>query len=140
MVLIDSSIWIEAGRPNGDLLCKVALEALLEAYEAALCSPVKLEVLGGTRAAERRLLEEDFAVIPYFAASERHWTRALQLGWHLRDRGHTIKNNDLLIAAIALEIGCRVYARDRHFDLMAEHAGLPLYRPGYGGSYEPGEE
>jgi predicted nucleic acid-binding protein len=140
MVLVDSSVWIEAGRPNGDLLCKVALEALLEVYEAALCSPVKLEVLGGVRATERRFLEEDFAVIPYVAASEQHWTRALRLGWCLRDLGHTVKNNDLLIAAIALETGCRVYARDEHFDLMAEYAGLSLYRPGCGGSYEPGDE
>ena len=57
MILVDSSIWIEAARRQGDLACKVALEAILEEYEAALCSPVKLEVLGGARKEERGRLQ-----------------------------------------------------------------------------------
>ena len=54
MVLVDSSVWIEAARRQGDLGCKVALESLLEEYEAAWCSPVRLEVMGGARKEERR--------------------------------------------------------------------------------------
>lgn len=49
MALVDSSVWIEAARRQGDLATKVALRALLDECEAALCSPVKLEVLGGAR-------------------------------------------------------------------------------------------
>ncbi|MBC8040902.1 MAG: VapC toxin family PIN domain ribonuclease, partial [Opitutaceae bacterium] len=63
MVLVDSSVWIEAARRQGDLATKVALRALLDEYEAAWCSPVKLEVLGGARREERRALETFFACI-----------------------------------------------------------------------------
>jgi len=65
MVLIDSSAWVEALRRKGRLEVKLAVETLLEAYEAQWCSPVRLEVLGGARASERRMLGKFFAVIPY---------------------------------------------------------------------------
>ena len=47
MVLVDSSVWIEALWREVNVHVKLALEALLEEYEAAWCGPVKLEVLGG---------------------------------------------------------------------------------------------
>ena len=47
MVLVDSSVWIEALRRDGRLEVKLALENLLEEYEAAWCGPVQIEVLGG---------------------------------------------------------------------------------------------
>ena len=50
MILVDSSVWIESLRREGRLDVKLALEGLLEEYEAAWCGPVKLEVLGGARA------------------------------------------------------------------------------------------
>lgn len=49
MVLVDSSVWIEALRRDGSLHVKVALESLLDAYEAQWCSLVRLEVMGGAR-------------------------------------------------------------------------------------------
>ena len=57
MVLVDSSVWIESLRRTGRLEVKVALEALLEAYEAQFCPPIRLEVLGGARKEDRRRLE-----------------------------------------------------------------------------------
>ena len=65
MVLVDSSAWIESLRRQGDLRVKLAVEGLLEAYEAQWCSPVRLEVLGGARKEERARLGEHFSVIPY---------------------------------------------------------------------------
>ncbi len=56
MVLVDSSVWIEAGRREGSLEHKVGLENLLASYEAAWCGPVKLEVLGGARIQYRKLI------------------------------------------------------------------------------------
>lgn len=56
MVLVDSSVWTEAARRRGDLATKMALRVLLDEYEAAWCSPVKLEVMGGARREERRAL------------------------------------------------------------------------------------
>ncbi len=135
MVLVDSSIWIEASRRQGDLGAKVALEALLEEYEAATTSPVLLEVLGGARKEERSRMQEYFEVIPHVPVDAKDWENAIALAWRLRDKGHSLPWNDVLIASIALRRDLRVYAQDKHFELMGQVAGVRLYRPGYGGSY-----
>ncbi|MCB1226473.1 MAG: PIN domain-containing protein [Verrucomicrobiales bacterium] len=137
MVLVDSSVWIESLRRKGRLDVKVALEGLLEAYEAQWCSPVRLEVLGGARLDERRRLGLHFSVIPYRVCGEKDWDNAVSLAWKLRDRGLTIPWNDVLIAAIALRDDVRLYAIDAHFEAVAEIAGLKLYEPGVGGTFRP---
>lgn len=138
MVIVDSSVWIEAARRRGDLACKVALEALLEEYEAALCAPVRLEVLGGARKEDRRGLSAGFAVIPYVPVTEKTWQLALENAWKLRDNGAQAPWNDVLIASLSMEHGCRVFARDKHFELMKGIIGVLLYEPSYGGSYAAG--
>ena len=140
MVLIDSSIWIEAARREGDLTCKVALRALLDEYEAATCSPVLLEVLGGARKEERHEMQESFQVIPHINVGPKDWEAAITNAGRLRDKGHSVKWNDLLIGTVALRRMIRVYARDKHFEIMRDVLGLGLYAPGYGGSYNPGVE
>lgn len=137
MVLVDSSAWIEALRRNGDLRVKVALEGLLDAYEAQWCSPVRLEVLGGARKEERARLGHWFSVIPYRPVREEDWERAVSLAWRLRDSGLTVPWLDVLIAAIALQDNVRVYAVDSHFREISQRTGLRLYEPGYGGAYTP---
>ena len=137
MVLVDTSIWIEASRRDGDLACKVGLEGLLEEYEAAWCSPVKLEFLGGARRQDRRKLAFWLAALPYRVVEERHWELAKAHTWRLRDQGITIPWNDILIASVALEGNLRLYARDSHFDSLAKLIGLRLYLPGYGGRFQP---
>jgi predicted nucleic acid-binding protein len=136
MVLVDSSVWIEALRREGDPRVKIALENLLEAYDAWWSSVVRLEVLGAARARERKALEYFFDVIPYCEVDARTWDTAQALSWRLRDKGHTLPWNDILTAALALEKNARVFARDAHFDVLHRILGLRLYKPGYGGRYE----
>ncbi|MFP4157752.1 MAG: PIN domain-containing protein [Opitutales bacterium] len=137
MVLVDTSVWIEASRRTGDLACKVGLENLLDAYEACLCSPVRLEFLGGSRRDERKKLGFWLDCIPYRSTTKEHWQKAIQNAWRLRDKGQTLPWNDILIATMALDLDMRVYAKDAHFRLMAGVIGLRLYEPGYGGRYAP---
>jgi predicted nucleic acid-binding protein len=138
MVLVDSSVWIEALRREGRLDVKLALESLLEEYEAAWCGPVKLEVLGGARAQDRGKLEAHFSCIPYFQMKDAAWDSAKELAWRLRDRGCAAPWNDILITALSLEADCRIYSVDKHFEMMRDAgAGIRLYRPGYGGAYDP---
>jgi predicted nucleic acid-binding protein len=136
MVLVDSSAWVEALRRNGRIEVKLAVEGLLEVYEAQWCSPVRLEVLGGARRAERRLLGEYFSVIPFRRCTDDDWERAISLTWKLRDGGLTVPWLDVLIASVALHDGTRVYAVDAHFQKISEQTGLVLYEPGYGGSFQ----
>jgi predicted nucleic acid-binding protein len=138
MVLVDSSVWIEALRRDGRLDVKVALENLLEEYEAAWCGPVKLEVLGGARVQDREKLETHFGCIPYFQMKDAVWDTAKRLAWRLRDRGCNAPWNDILIATLSVLAGCRVYSVDKHFEMMYQAgAGILLYQPGYGGAYNP---
>jgi hypothetical protein len=138
MVLVDSSVWIEALRRDGRVDVKVALESLLEEYEATFCGPVKLEVLGGARPREREQLEAHFSRIPYLPMNDVAWDAAKRLAWRLRDCGCVTPWNDVLIAALSRDAVCRVYAVDKHFEMMrAAGAGVLLYQPGYGGAYNP---
>jgi predicted nucleic acid-binding protein len=137
MVLVDSSAWIEALRRNGDLRVKLAVEGLLDAYEAQWCTPVRLEVLGGARKEERTRLGRHFSVIPYRPVREDDWERAIPLGWRLRDAGLTVPWLDVVIAAVALADNVRIYAVDAHFPEIARRTGLRLYEPGYGGVFVP---
>jgi predicted nucleic acid-binding protein len=139
MVLVDSSAWIESLRRSGDMRAKLAVEGLLEAYEAQWCAPVRLEVLGGARLEERAKLGAMFSVIPYRPSREDDWDRAVALAWRLRSHGLTVPWLDVLIASIAIHDGVRLYAIDAHFKEIARHSGLMLYRPGYGGSFNDTE-
>ena len=137
MVLVDSSVWIEAARRSGDLSCKVGLESLLEEFEVALTGPVRLEFLGGARRHDRTRLLEYLSGLTYEPLEEVDWEMAVRHSWVLRDAGLSIPWNDVLIATLALRLGLRVYARDAHFDQMEQLLGIRLYRPGPGGTYSP---
>lgn len=119
---------------------KLAVEGLLEAYQALWCSPIRLEVLGGARLEERANLGKRFSVIPYRICREDDWDRSIALAWKLRTHGLTVPWLDVLIAAIAIHDGLRLYTIDAHFQEIAKHTGLILYRPGYGGSYNDADE
>jgi len=137
MVLVDTSVWIEAARREGDLAYKVGLEGLLEAAEALFCGPIKLEFLGGARVHERPRLSSYLDCIPYKAIDDTAWQFAIDCAWRLRDKGQTIPWNDILIGSLSLRWLCRVYAKDQHFETMRDILGIRLYKPGYGGSYNP---
>lgn len=138
MVLVDSSIWIKANQRGGDLLAKVALEALLDEGEAAFCGPVRLEVLGAMRREQRARFDSFFSLVPYLAMTDATWEHAVSLARVLADQARlTVPWNDVLIAAIAQRHRVRVYAQDGHFPLLAQHVGVRLYTPGSGGFFSP---
>src|SRR5665213_287509 len=90
MVLVDSSVWIEAARRDGGLEYKVGLEGLLEAAEACFCGPIKLEVVGGARSQDRKRMAGYFGCIPYRAIDDGAWEFAIGCAWRLRDKGHSL--------------------------------------------------
>lgn len=137
LVIIDTSAWIEAHRRDGSPAVKLAVRGLLDEFEAALCGPVEMEYLGGARPEERERLQAWCNVLPYVRNDQKLWRKAAANFSLLKKTGVTAPWNDVLIATIALENGCRVYAVDKHFTAMAPLLGFHLYQPGYGGSYNP---
>jgi predicted nucleic acid-binding protein len=137
MVLVDSSVWIEAARRAGSLEHKVGLEGLLDAAEAMFCGPIKLEVLGGARGQDRKRMASYFDCVPYRTIEESAWEFAKDCAWRLRDKGHSLPWNDILIGSLSITWACRVYAKDRHFETLRDVLGIRLYTAGNGGSYQP---
>ncbi|MFT3991279.1 MAG: PIN domain-containing protein [Luteolibacter sp.] len=138
MVLVDTSALVEFFREKGDAYVKLAVRSLFDAYEATLCGPVEMEFLGGARPGERERIRAWFSVLPYARNDQKIWRKAAGNFSILKSRGLTAPWNDVLIATIAMEKDCRVYAVDKHFETMGDLLpGLFLYRPGYGGMFEP---
>jgi predicted nucleic acid-binding protein len=137
MVLVDSSVWIEALHREGRLDIKLAVEGLLEADEARICAPIRLKVLGGARQEDREEICRHLSVIPDRPCSEDDWARATRLTWKCRDAGLALSPDHALIAAIALHDGVRIFATDEMFHAISSRTGLPLYVPGRAGLYQP---
>jgi len=101
------------------------------------CGPIKLEVLGGARSQDRKRMSAYFECIAYRVIDESAWEFATDCAWRLRDKGHSLPWNDVLIGSLSLRWACRVYARDQHFEIMRDVIGVRLYKASYGGSFEP---
>ncbi len=137
MILVDSSIWIESFRRDGDLVTKLAIQEILNNDKALLCGPVSLEVLGAARKTERKRLEMLFSDLPYYRSTGALWRDAIDLSWKIRDHGLSLPWNDILIANIAMETQSWIYSRDEHFKTLSTFLPIYLYRPGYHGSFNP---
>ncbi len=135
MVLVDSSVWIELFRRDGDLAVSLAVENLVAEFAAVLCGPVKMEVLGGARPHEEKRIRALFDLVPYLPESEKLWDQTAQFYQRLRNAGLTVPWVDAMIVGIAARRGCLVYAKDRHFVEMERLGFVKLYVPGPGGRF-----
>ena len=135
MVLVDTSAWIEFHRRDGNPAVKLAVAGLLHEFEATLCGPVELEFIGGARPSEAARLKAEWALIPYLRNDQKIWRKAAATYSILRAHGLIVPWNDALIATLAMEAECRVYAIDKHFEAMPKFIDLRLYEPGYNGMF-----
>jgi len=128
-VLIDTSAWIDALRPTGDAIVREQVRHLLAEGRAATCEMIILELAGGTRT-EGEYLElcEDLEALQQFPITSSVWTLAYRIAHTLRRKGLSIPATDHLIAAVGMNYPCRLFHRDKHFDLMARHVELPVFR------------
>lgn len=140
MVIVDTGAWVELLRKQGDQAIRAAVVGLIGQFEATLCGPVEMELLGGTRPHERLRLQSWLNVLPYARSDHKLWRAAGAHYHNLRSQGLTLPWNDVLIASVALAHQCRIYAPDPHFEAMAPVLGLALYQPGYGGMFTPENE
>lgn len=120
-ILIDSSAWIEALRPDGDAGTRREVRSAIEDGLAVFCDMVLLELHNGARGEhERRYLrslERDIECLPTTADV---WRRSRALARRCRAAGRTLPATDLLIAACAEHHGAALLHRDGHFDRIPE--------------------
>jgi predicted nucleic acid-binding protein len=129
VILIDTSVWIAFFRNRGRAAAVV--DQVLENDDAALCGPIRTELLRGFKSPKQRahcwpLLE----ACHHLSEPSDLWNEAGDLGFHLARKGITVKSFDLLIATFALAHAVPLLTLDGDFELMARAGmGLHLARP-----------
>jgi tRNA(fMet)-specific endonuclease VapC len=130
MVLVDSSVWVEALReeasPTG-----TEMERLLRGPRlAATTGLVIQEVLQGVRLAAQiaRVSTLLCGLLCLPVRRETH-LRAAALYRKLRSLGFAVPTVDVLLAQVALENGASLWSMDAHFVRVAKASRLRLHRP-----------
>ncbi len=119
MILVDTSVWVEAFR-RGNRREAEHLRVLLDAGEVAMTSPVRIEILSGSSAADLPRLRRTLAALPLFVPGAATWERVE--GWieSAVRAGRRFGPADLLIAAVAADNGLPVWSLDGDFAEMAK--------------------
>ena len=124
MVLVDTSVWIEAFRKGAGM----PVDSYLDLEEAVTCLPVIQEVLQGFRDQQAfRIAREAMYALPIVESPLRSivFDQAVDLYRQARRQGLTIRSGvDCLIAACALRNGLPVLHRDRDYSLLAKVSSL----------------
>ena len=129
LVLVDTSVWIEALRAGGDPTCQQHVDSLMAGRQVATCEVVVLEVLQGAQSAEHLArLSADLAATAVLGM-EGAGDEAGHLAWSLRRRGLVIPTTDLLIAATARLHDVVLFHRDRHLAEAAAALDLRAWQP-----------
>jgi predicted nucleic acid-binding protein len=127
LVLIDSSVWIEAIHPRGLPECRDLARHVMTQDRGATCEVIVAEVLKGAST------EEALSTIQDGMAALRHLSMdgvgsvAGRLALTLRARGLALPTTDLLIAATCSLHGAAILHRDKHLALAVEVLGLEEY-------------
>lgn len=122
MIVVDTSVWIEADRrPVGPV--PNALRSLGEADEIVLALPVRLELAAGVASRNRKVFLHRLSGLPVVIPSEDTWKLVESWIPVAADKGHRFILADLMIAALAQEIGALVWSLDEDFQRM-EQLGL----------------
>jgi hypothetical protein len=124
LLLVDTSVWIEAFRKRP----RISLQAALDLEEVVICLPVLQEVLQGF-GDERafRVAREAMLALPIVESplGVEVFEEAVALYRSARRSGFTVRSGvDCLIAACALRHGLMVLHHDRDFDALARVSSL----------------
>ena len=126
MIVADSSVWVAALRePHARIAA--TLDGLLDADEIALAQPVRIELVAGIARADRPALKRALTALPVVVPTEQTWQLVEQWIEKAADAGQRFGLPDLLIAALADELGALVWSLDADFARMATLKLVRLY-------------
>lgn len=118
MISVDTSVWIAFLRRADPHIVDV-LGSLLEDDAVSLPAPVRLELVGGTRAGEQRHLASLLDALLPLQPGATTWSLAESWALDAAARGQRFGATDLLIGALAAERGHRLWSLDRDFERLA---------------------
>lgn len=128
MTLVDTSVWIEAFR-RGHCPEAEHLRVLLDAGEVAMTSPVRIELLSGSSAADLPRLRRTLSALPLFAPGVETWERMEVWVERSVQAGRRFGVVDLLIAAVADQNDLSVWSLDGDFAEMAKLGFVRVHEP-----------
>lgn len=115
-ILVDTSVWIEyfnkAESKIGNRLEKMLING--QVFGSGI---ILTELLQGAKIKkEFDAILNNYTALPLIDVNINIWIKAGKLSFNLRRKGITIPTSDLLIAALALESGCKVFTLDTNFE------------------------
>lgn len=115
--LIDSSVWVTYLRPGPDPRIVKEVRGALDTGEAAVATPILVEVLSGIRdLQEYNIREADFRALPQVEVDGEAGYIAARIGKGLAQVGKTGKTVDLLLAGAAIRAGAELWSLpDDHY-------------------------
>ena len=118
MILVDTSVWkVALHRAQSNEA--QGLRSLLDSDEVAIATPVRIEILSGTRASDLPRLRRVLSALPQFSSGAGTWERIEEFVMRAVPAGERFGVADLLIAAIAAENDLEIWSLDGDFARMA---------------------
>jgi predicted nucleic acid-binding protein len=135
-VLVDTSVWLKFfKKPNSPYSEK--LDTLLEEGRVCTCDLVKAEIIPGAKNRKQYdELKDYFGALPSVQEPEHMWESIMETRFAMKRAGlNSGSIPDLMIAVIAKEPGCSVFAKDADFKDIQKILPFRLleewYCPGY---------
>ena len=131
MILVDSSVWVEMLRDTGSPEDRRLRALLNSTEEIATSEPIAMELFAGAKTTlQRRQVGGVLAACRMLSVSGPiDWEAAAAVHRACRRAGVTPRRMlHCLIATVAIRAGVPVLAKDRDYELIAEHTALELAR------------
>ncbi len=117
--LVDSSVWVEAGRPGGDPEIVSRLADLVSSGRGAMTAPVWMELYQGIRGKrEEARLEMTRSLCVWLEFDTDCWQEAARIARICLRSGVNVPFGDVLVFACATRHGVELLERDRHFAMI----------------------
>ena len=127
MIVVDTSVWVQSLR-GGHPHTAAMLQQLLDADEVALPLPVRIELMSGVGRRDRASLGRALSGLPVVFPTEETWRQIERWVERAAGAGQHFAVTDLLIAALADEIGGLIWSLDDDFARMARLKIAHLYQ------------
>lgn len=131
-VIVDTCVWsqfLRRNRPSSDPIAH-EVARLLQADVVRLIGPIRQELLSGAQPSERfDQLRDYLRFYPNLPLDEEDDETAASYYNRLRQRGLQSIGTDLLICAVAVRHGLKIFTTDTDFAVYANHIPVKLHRP-----------
>ena len=125
LFLIDTSVWIEALRPDGLINAKEIVQKNIDGDRAVIAGIIMMELLGGAGTKkDYDELKADLEALDYLETTEQVWDKGAEVSFRLRKIGVTVPDTDILIASIALTYNCTLIHMNSNFELIGKYVDL----------------